>query len=242
MASNEPPDWYMGTSTAPITIGYIPEMNQTFLGSCESQDKFVKLFDLLYKVLIKKEAQTTDGRQVNYLFCDWMNIDDGLLQQFADLGIPGLTRINRHPLWLLRFILCLLNTNVAYTRTMVTSLTPSLTDSDINAILLRIFSQDRDDRADADAHMVTCYNRAMVRFVKILRYCGNRVRRLIEIVTFDRQIEAELIQAEASYQDLLMSLITRNETYSQIQKVSITKKRLIHSIQALMKQKICMQS
>ena len=132
-----PPDWFLGTAEAPITLSHIPEMNQTFLGSCEDQSKFVKLFKLLYSTLHKKSATTQGGANINYIYCSWMDQTDDVIQNFADLGLVGLTRVHRHPIWLLKFILSLINSNVNYTRALLEQLVPHLEDTEVNALLIQ---------------------------------------------------------------------------------------------------------
>ena len=41
-------DWYLGTEEASLSPQLIPELNQGFLGSCDGQDQYAKLFGLVY--------------------------------------------------------------------------------------------------------------------------------------------------------------------------------------------------
>ena len=183
-ASLDDGDWYLGApGDAPVQAVLVPEINHGYLGNCGSQDKFIRLYTLLYSILQRKTIAGQGGENRNYIFCRWMSISNDKLQAFANLGLPGLTTISRHPLWCLKFMLCLQNTAIAFTRTFMEQLTPVMTTAEVNTNLQQIFKKPEDDVNDPDSLTITCFMRCISRFIKILRYLGNRTRRLFEIIT-----------------------------------------------------------
>ena len=101
--ANDNLDWYLGIEEASLSPLLIPELNQGFLGSCDGLDQYAKLFGLVYRTLENKTVGQGD-QQVNYIYCNFMEIHNSVLQQFADIGVRGMGTVYRHPLSLLKFL------------------------------------------------------------------------------------------------------------------------------------------
>ena len=230
--ANDNLDWYLGTEETALSPLLIPELNQGFLGSCDGLDQYAKLFGLVYRTLENKTVGQGD-QQVNYIYCNFMEIHNSVLQQFADIGVRGMGTVYRHPLSLLKFLLALQNTDVSCTRGTLGQIVPLMTSADVNQVLVAVYRTATDERADVNAHTVTCFNRHVTRLIKLLRYQGNRVRRTLQIITTSKQTHAQLTISDSSYQDLLMSMSTRTEVFNNVQTATAFKRSLIDYITKL---------
>ena len=100
-------------------------------------------------------------------------------------------------------------------------------------VLVAVYRTATDERADVNAHTVTCFNRHVTRLIKLLRHQGNRVQGTLEIITISKQTHAQLMVSDSSYQDLLMSMSSRTEVFNMVQTATALKRSLIYYITKL---------
>ena len=203
-------------------VTLFPEVNSVFPGYLQDPAKFTRLVGLLYNTL---ERRINNQRE--FVYCNFLNHNDVQIQAFKELNINGIETLTAHPLSLFRLTSTVINTNINLTRQLRDAIFPLFRSADVNTLILQRYQSPNDNQEDQNQVLLLSFIRLMRVIRDVIAYQATRVRYLMECLCCRNQLNISLPIAEASYQELLMSLTTRNESHELILKAAQDKKTLV---------------